>query len=140
MTAVLAGGAAAAPAVADDEAVPHPITCGWKKEVGTPYSLDTTKVAGFTQVQCSDRLDDANTTAQIQYLSGTSWRDRGAEAVSYHTGSTSASGGVFIHVYDSTTKVAGAHLYRTKGTHFGQHGNIWTLPTYYSPTRYLTGS
>lgn len=108
----------------------HPITCSWNKGWGTPWSVTATAVKGFVQVKCSDRLDDANTRAQLQIFQGGAWRNQGTGVTSYSTART-------IHVNDSAPKRIGGYYYRTQGTHFGQHGNIWALPTYYSPSRYL---
>ncbi len=130
---MLLGGAAPSGAAEVDVEPQHVITCEWDSGVGTPWSVDADTVKGFVRVKCSDSLDNANTQAQIQYLYGYEWRDKGVENVSYSTAKT-------IHVNDSTTKVEGRWLYRTKGQHYGQHGNIWALPTYYSPSRYLTRS
>ncbi|MGI5403959.1 hypothetical protein ACQEVG_31805 [Streptomyces sp. CA-135486] len=108
----------------------HPITCSWNKGWGTPWSVTSTAVKGFVQVKCSDRLDDANTRAQLQIYRDGAWRNQGTGVTSYSTAKT-------IHVNDSAPKRIGGYHYRTQGTHFGQHGNVWALPTYYSPSRYL---
>ncbi|MEW1550556.1 hypothetical protein [Streptomyces tsukubensis] len=108
----------------------HKITCSWNKGVGTPWSTSGKNAKGFVQVKCSDNLDKANTSAQIQLYRSGKWRNQGKKVISYSTAKT-------IHVNDSAAKRIGGYHYRTKGTHFGQHGNIFALPTYYSPTRYL---
>ncbi|MFJ3877186.1 hypothetical protein ACIPW5_07000 [Streptomyces sp. NPDC090077] len=110
----------------------HAVTCKWDNSVNAPWSVDAEEVRGFVRVLCSDSLDDANTRAQVQVLDGAQWFSRGEGVTSYSTAKT-------IHVNDSTTKQAGTCLYRTVGTHYGQHGNIWALPTFYSNTRYLAG-
>ncbi|MGW6457621.1 hypothetical protein ACWF94_17175 [Streptomyces sp. NPDC055078] len=111
-------------------AAAHPITCGWDRGVGTPWSVTRTAVKGFVRVRCSDNLDDANTRAQLEIYRSGRWRNHG-------NGVTSHSTARVIHVNDSAGKRIGGYHYRTEGTHFGQHGNIFALPTYYSPTRYL---
>lgn len=138
---VLVVAASAVPAAADTAApVPqHVITCGWEQNYGTPYRSGTA-VRGFVQVRCSDQLDDANTMAQLQIFDP-SWRDYGNGEVSHSTGYYSGSSNKYIiHVNDGAGIKAGGWRYRTQGTHFGQHGNMFALPTYYSPIRYLYAS
>ncbi|WP_327732857.1 hypothetical protein OG749_02345 [Streptomyces nojiriensis] len=110
----------------------HHVTCSWDESAPAPYSVGTDVVRGIVRVKCSDRLDKANTQAQVQVLDGGQWWDRGEEVISHNTQKV-------IQVNDDTTKLPGVYLYRTEGTHFGQHGNLWTLPTFYSRTQYLTG-
>ncbi|MEU8990371.1 hypothetical protein AB0C98_28700 [Streptomyces sp. NPDC048558] len=117
-------------ATADELGSTHHITCGWAKGVGTPWAPNSVTVKGFVRVECSDALDEANTQAHIQ-IYDRAWKDRGDPIVSHNKGPV-------IQVNDDTLKRPGTWKYRTKGTHFGQHGNIWTLPTYYSPVRTLT--
>lgn len=108
----------------------HAITCSWDTSGGTPWGASATAVAGFVRVLCSDALDDANTNAQLQRFVGGVWADHGEAVTSYNKGPT-------IHVTDSAAKSVGDWYYRVKGTHFGQHGNVWVLPTYYTPPRSL---
>ncbi|GAA0229628.1 hypothetical protein GCM10009527_027660 [Actinomadura nitritigenes] len=120
----------------------HHITCGWWAgptgiAKGTPWSPKKGQVRGYALVRCSDKLDEAHTEAQIQYLSGTKWKNVGSPKVSYSTGTRNDDGTVSIYVLAVKSMPSGSHKYRTKMNHFGQHGNIWTLPTHYSPTRYL---
>ena len=114
----------------------HLITCSWKS-VPPPYSASSTAVAGFVQVWCSDRLDNANTNAQIQRYYDSAWRSHGASVTSYSTGGFYDSG-YLIHVNDSAGKTSGSWYYRMRGEHFGQHGNIFVLPAYHSGSRQLT--
>ncbi|MBT2441023.1 hypothetical protein J7E93_13055 [Streptomyces sp. ISL-36] len=131
---LLATGALVALGAAPSNAAPapHPITCGWDQGQGTPWSASGTTVTGFVRVKCSDSLDDANTRAQLQIFRDGDWYAHGAGVTSYSTATV-------IQVNDSATKRTSTWYYRTVGTHFGQHGNVWTLPTYYSPSRALTG-
>ncbi|MET7893515.1 hypothetical protein [Streptomyces mirabilis] len=117
-------------AVAAEVGPLHVITCSWDKNVGTPWAPNSVTVKGFVRVRCTDKLDEANTQAHIQ-IYDRSWNDRGDPIVSHNKGPV-------IQVNDDTLKRPGTWKYRTKGTHFGQHGNIWSLPTYYSPVRTLT--
>ncbi|WP_329377655.1 hypothetical protein OG625_07795 [Streptomyces sp. NBC_01351] len=110
----------------------HAITCGWDQGVVAPYSVGTDVVRGMVRVKCSDSLDKANTRAQLQVLDGGKWWNRGIGVTSYSTAKT-------IHVNDDSTKLSGVYMYRTVGTHYGQHGNAWALPVFYSKTQYLTG-
>ena len=133
----------AGPVLADGVVQPrHHITCSWWHgptgiAKGTPWSPKKGEVRGFALVRCSDRLDEANTAAQIQVLVGTKWKDLGSPTVSHSTGTRNNDGTYAIYVLDKATMKTGGHKYRTKMTHFGLHGNISTLPTHYSPTRYL---
>ncbi|MBT2508103.1 hypothetical protein J7I98_19870 [Streptomyces sp. ISL-98] len=128
--AMVMAGAASAPAMADDTGAQHVITCKWNRNAGTPWGSTATQVTGYVQVLCSDRLDDANTRAQLQIYRSGGWKNHGAGVTSYSTART-------IHVNDKAAKRIGSWYYRAKGTHFGQHGNVFTLPTYYSPQRSL---
>ncbi|TGB05759.1 hypothetical protein [Streptomyces sp. MZ04] len=123
-------GAAPSGAAANDVDPKHHITCKWNKRAGTPYSPSAKVVTGFVQVHCSDSLDNANTRAQVQIFRGGKWKNQGNGVTSHKTSKV-------IHVNDKSAKRIGNWRYRTKGTHFGQHGNIWTLPTFYSPSRML---
>ncbi|MHB1289871.1 hypothetical protein [Georgenia sp.] len=51
---------------------------------------------------------------------------------------TSYATGTTIQVTDTAGMAQGSQYYRVKGTHFGQHGNMWSLPTYYSDDRLVT--
>jgi hypothetical protein len=139
--AVLAGGAG--PVLADGVVQPrHHITCSWWNgptgiSKGTPWSPRKPEVRGYALVRCSDRLDEANTAAQIQILVGADWKNLGSPTVSHSTGTQNSDGTYSIYVLDKATMRTGGHKYRTMMTHFGLHGNISTLPTHYSPTRYL---
>lgn len=122
----------------DDEVAPmHNITCSFVQGTNPPWGVTGTAVGGYVQVSCSDRLDNANTRAQIQRYFGGSYQDHGTGVTSYSTGGLTG-GRYLIHVYDSAGKQSGGWYYRMKGTHFGQHGNIFSLPTFYSNSRYLT--
>lgn len=104
----------------------HAITCNWVTE-GTPYRFGGA-VQGVVHVHCSDNLDDANTQAQLQIKEGGVFRDYGVEVKSYSTSTE-------IYVTDGAAyRSAG---FRVQGTHFGRHGNIFSLPTYYSGTRII---
>lgn len=133
--------AAAAPAVASEDAgevgAMHNITCRWV-DVNPPWSSTSTAVEGFVQVRCSDKLDKANTQAQLQRFVNSTWSNHGDPVTSYSTGGRMSTGEYLIHVADSAAKSTGGWYYRTQGTHFGQHGNIFSLPTFYSNSRYLT--
>lgn len=107
----------------------HNISCQWSTTQGTPVK-STTSVVGKVGVNCSDNLDDANTQAQLQIESG-SYTNFGNPVTSYSTSTT-------IRVTDTAPGRSGFHYYRVQGTHFGQHGNIFSLPTYYSEERGLS--
>lgn len=81
-------------------------------------------------MRCSDSLDKANTQAWVQIYRDGGWKHQGESVTSYSTNKV-------IHVNDNFYKRIGGYHYRTQGYHFGQHGNIWALPVYYSPSRYL---
>lgn len=116
----------------------HNISCKWLS-VPPPYSSTSTAVAGFVQVWCTDRLDNANTNAQIQRYYNGAYRAHGTGVTSYSTGG-SYNGGYLIHVADSAGKTSGEWYYRMRGEHFGQHGNIFVLPAYHSGPRLLMRS
>ncbi|MEU6847470.1 hypothetical protein ABZ930_36985 [Streptomyces sp. NPDC046716] len=124
--------AVTAPSFASDDGpdARHHVTCKLNKRTGTPWASSATTVMGYVQVLCSDSLDDANTQAQLQIFRGGSRKNHGDGVTSCKTGKT-------IHVNATAAKRIGNWRYRTRGTNFGQHGNIWTLPTYYSPARML---
>lgn len=113
----------ASPAVAAP-APDHNITCHWV-DIGTPYRSGPTAVGANVRVDCSDRLDDANTQSQLQISINGQMQDYGQPVTSYSTATT-------IVVYDGAPGKDGCYYYRVKGSHFGQHGNIFALPTYYS--------
>ncbi|MEC4019850.1 hypothetical protein, partial [Streptomyces sp. H27-D2] len=92
--------------------------------LGTPGMLGAQDQARSTEV------------GQLQIFRGGHWKNQGGGVTSHNKGSGSG-GRVMIHVNDSSTKRIGNRRYRTQGKHFGQHGNVWQLPTYYSPTRML---
>lgn len=108
----------------------HEIWCHW---VDSPRPYKTgTAVGSSVAVSCTDYLDSANTRAQIEYKSsGGSWGNWG-------TGVTSYSTALLITVYDGAPGRSGSWYYRMEGTHFGQHGNMFALPTYYSSEARLT--
>jgi hypothetical protein len=105
--------------------VQHQITCRWNGANSVVYRATGTAVQGRVQVVCSDNLDDANTQAQLQINEAGVWRDYGNPVVSYSTST-------YITVVDGAGGKDGCHSYRVEGTHFGQHGNIFSLPTFYS--------
>jgi hypothetical protein len=73
----------------------------------------------------------ADTQAQLQIDEGDlDWENFGTGVISYATGPT-------INVTDTAGARDGWQYYRVRGTHFGQHGNVWSLPTYYSPEKLL---
>lgn len=108
--------------------IQHAITCSWARLAG-PFK-NGTAVNGTVGVNCSDRLDDANTSAQLQRysLSSGSFYNVGTAVVSYSTSTA-------IRVTDGAPGQNGT--WRVRGDHFGQHGNIFALPTYLSPETYL---
>lgn len=108
----------------------HNITCKWTQYYGTPTKITATAISGSVRVQCSDNLDNSNTQALLQIYGG-GYKDFGNAVTSYSTSTT-------IVVTDTAGARAGTWPYRTKGTHFGQHGNIFALPVYYSDSRVLT--
>ncbi|SCK58346.1 hypothetical protein YW7DRAFT_05539 [Streptomyces sp. AmelKG-E11A] len=128
--ALVMTGVASTPSMAEDTGAGHHITCKWNSNSGTPWGSSATEVTGYVQVLCSDRLDKANTRAQLQIHRGGGWKNQGEGVTSYSTAKT-------IHVNDKASKRIGSWYYRTKGTHFGQHGSIFALPTFYSPQRSL---
>lgn len=109
----------------------HAITCSWVN-MGVPYQIDYNTVGGNIRVSCSDNLDDANTKAQLQISINGQMQDRGVGVISYSTA-------LNINVTDKTSIKSGCYYYRVQGTHFGQHGNIFALPTYYSNHNYICG-
>lgn len=121
----------AAPSSPVDVEPQHVITCKWNEGAGTPWGSTATTVMGFVQVECSDSLDKAHTEAKIQIFRDAAWRDQGPITTSYSTAKT-------IHVNATASKRIGTWYYRARGEHYGQHGNVWTLPGYYSPQRSLT--
>lgn len=107
----------------------HNITCSWSHEFG-PHRLGTA-VQGTVGVDCTDRLDDAHTSAQLQIFDYDlhDYRAYGNPVVSYSTSTN-------IRVTDGAPGRTGT--WRTRGDHFGQHGNIFSLPTWYSDSTVLT--
>jgi hypothetical protein len=103
----------------------HAITCSWDKYPGTPRYNSGGGISGTVRVYCTDRLDDANTMSQLQYRPSWGWDEWGVGVVSYATGPT-------ITVIDTAPRPNARYNFRTQGTHFGQHGNMWALPTWYS--------
>jgi allantoicase len=103
----------------------HAIVCRWTA-YPAPYKVGTA-VQSYVEVGCNYALDSANTEAAIQIYDRSigNYRVYGNPTVSYKTGTT-------IRVYDGATDASGANSYRIRGTHFGQHGNIFALPTVYS--------
>ncbi len=126
----------ATPSVAATPGPAHHVSCHWNHRAGTPYSPGANSLKGYVQVMCTDKLDEANTQAQLQIFRGGDWRNQGAGVTSHSHGS-GRPGRVMIHVNDTSTKRIGNWRYRTRGKHYGQHGNVWQLPAYYSPTRML---
>lgn len=76
-------------------------------------------------MSCSDRLDRANTRSELQIYESGRWRTYGNPVTSYDTGPE-------IRVYDGAPGRSGCWTYRLQGTHFGEHGNMFALPTKYS--------
>jgi len=118
LSVTMAGPAAAAPSPY------HIITCKWV-DMGAPFHNGATAVGANVRVQCSDRLDDANTQSQLQVSINGQMQDYGNPVTSYSTATV-------ITVYDGAAGKSGCYYYRVKGSHFGQHGNIFALPTFYS--------
>lgn len=131
-TAILLSIAAVTSAAAtpgNTDSVPaHHVKCTWNKRVGTPWGVNSTTVQGYVEVTCSGNLSKGNTEAQLQIFRDGEWKNHGNPVVSHNTTK-------IIHVNAKAPKRIGEWRYRTKGTHFGQHGNVSKLPAFYSPVR-----